>query len=87
MSKRIYKGTPILSEGGNGAPLFIHDVNHSFKEGDSVIDMTAEENGWPDVKGTVIAVDGSHIKVRYKSGAERWKKHINLTSDREIQNG
>jgi hypothetical protein len=49
-----------------------------FKVGDKVVDMTAEANGWPDVEGEIIQVDGSNIKVRYTSGNERWKLPINI---------
>ena len=49
-----------------------------FKIGDSVIDITAERNQWPDIKGKVIKIDGSNIKVKYESSNERWKIPINL---------
>ncbi len=58
--------------------LFVHDPNHTFKEGDEVIDVTAERLGLPDVKGKVVTVDGSGVEVEYLSGEKRWKKHINL---------
>ena len=49
--------------------IYVYPINHSFKVGDK----TAKENNWPDVE-----VDGSHIKVKYTSGNERWKMHISL---------
>lgn len=58
--------------------LFIEPIRTSLKAGDKVCDETAEVNGWPDVNGYVIEVDGSNVKVRYESGNERWKLHINL---------
>jgi hypothetical protein len=58
--------------------LFVHPIKHDFKVGDRVYDLTAMENGWPDAIGEVIEVDGSQVKVRYESGNERWKMHINL---------
>lgn len=58
--------------------LFVYPLTGDFKPSDKVIDTTAEYNGWSDTKGTVLEVDGSHVKIKYESGAERWKKHINL---------
>lgn len=52
-----------------------------FQVSDKVVDITAIENQWPDQRGTVIEVDGSMVKVRYDSGAMRWKMHINLRKD------
>lgn len=59
--------------------LFVYNPHHSFAVKDKVVDLTAKENGWPDVEGVVTEVDGSNVKVRYTSGKERWKMHINLT--------
>ena len=81
MKGREYKGILIPPEKEGEADLFVHDVRHSFAVRTDVIDITAEENGWPDVKGKVVAVDGSNIKVRYESGTERWKMHINLRKE------
>ncbi len=53
-------------------------IRHNFEKGDLVIDLTAKRNGWPEDEGVIIEVGGSYIKVRYPSGQERWKEHINL---------
>lgn len=58
--------------------IYVHPLNSGFKVGDMVIDKTARNNGWLDVYGVVIEVDGSHVRVRYGTGNERWKMHINL---------
>ena len=81
MAKRRYKGALIPPQKEGEAALFVHDVRHPFKIGDDVVDITAEENEWPDVKGQVVQVDGSNVKVRYESGTERWKMHINLRKE------
>jgi len=52
-----------------------------FNVGDRVVDITAEKNNWEDVKGIVVEVDGSNIKIRYKSGNFRWKMPINLRKE------
>lgn len=78
---RFEEGTLIPPEREGEAALFVHNPLHSFAVGDVVVDITAEENGWPDVRGEVIEVDGSQIKVRYESGIERWKRHINLRKE------
>lgn len=54
----------------------------AFQVGDKVIDRTAEEEGWQDVSGEVIQVDGSNVKVRYTSGNTRWKMPVNLRYNR-----
>ncbi|MDQ5951358.1 MAG: hypothetical protein QG639_635 [Patescibacteria group bacterium] len=59
------------------------EVHNPFRIGQKVIDRTARANGWDDVQGTVIEVDGSNIKVRYISGNERWKMTISLDIVRE----
>lgn len=58
--------------------MYLYPLNSDFKIGDKVMDETAESNGWPDRFGEVIEVDGSQVRVRYESGNERWKMHINL---------
>jgi len=58
--------------------LYVYPIQNNFEVGDKVIDKTAGANGWPDVRGEVIEVDGSHVHVRYNSGTERWKMHIHL---------
>lgn len=58
--------------------LYVHPISHSFKVGDKVVDKTAEQNDWPDKNGEVVEVDGSNVKVKYGSGNQRWKMHINL---------
>ena len=60
------------------AEFFPLPLSSGFRIGDKVIDLTAQKNGWEDLYGKVVQVDGSNIKVRYKSGNERWKIHINL---------
>jgi hypothetical protein len=52
--------------------------DQSLRVGELVRDLTAALNGWLDKDGEVIAVDGSHAKIRYPSGNERWKAQINL---------
>lgn len=81
MTKRRFEGTLIPPRREGDAALFVHSTKHEFAEGDDVVDVTAEENGWPDVKGKVVQVDGSNVKVRYESGNERWKMHINLRKE------
>jgi hypothetical protein len=49
-----------------------------LRVGELVWDRTAILNGWPDDRGEVIKVDGSHAKIRYPSGNERWKMMISL---------
>lgn len=49
-----------------------------YQVGQRVIDLTAQYEGWPDVEGEIIEVDGSNVRVRYTSSNERWKKDINL---------
>lgn len=78
MAKRRYKGTLIPRKNNEETNLFVHEVTHEFQVGDTVIDLTAEEQGWPDLQGEIVDVDGAQIKVRYTSGTERWKMHINL---------
>jgi hypothetical protein len=56
----------------------LYALEGKFKEGDEVIDCTAEVNDWPDKEGTVQEVDGSHVLVKYISGNVRAKMHINL---------
>ena len=53
-------------------------TSHSFTVGDSVVDVTAEANDWPDVRGQVMDVDGPHVLVKYTSGNERAKLAVNL---------
>jgi len=67
---------PPKKEGEVG--LFIHDIEHGFKGGDKIVDITAEKNNWPDMTGEIVEIDGTNIKVRYASGNERWKMSINL---------
>lgn len=57
------------------------ETHKGFDIGDYVIDVTAEENGWQDVNGTIIDIDGPNIKIRYTSGAQRWKLYINIAHD------
>jgi len=61
--------------------LYVHPVVHVFKAGDKIVDKTAIRLMFADLKGEVIAVDGSNVHVRYTSGNTRWKKHINLCLD------
>ncbi len=58
--------------------LRLHALQGNFEKGDEVIDLTAQENGWPDVEGIIEEIDGSHVLVRYISGQTRAKMHINL---------
>jgi hypothetical protein len=53
-------------------------TSHRFLPGDYVIDLTAKENGWDDVNGVVLSVDGPHVKVMYVSGNVRSKLAVNL---------
>ena len=66
--------------------LFVHPISHPFKPGDSVVDKTAEANGWSDYYGKVLSVDGSHVKVKYTSGNVRWKMHISLRKVKDPDN-
>jgi hypothetical protein len=50
----------------------------TLKVGMTAIDLTAEENGWPDQKGVISNIDGSMIEITYESGNKRWKKCINV---------
>jgi hypothetical protein len=77
MNRKI-SGTLIPPENSGEQGLFVHDLAHDFKVDDKVTDITAVENGWPDFEDVVVAVDGSNVKVRYSSGTERSKMHINL---------
>lgn len=70
-----------------GNQIYIYPVSHNFKVGDRVVNRTSEAHNkaalpgqrrWPDVKGEIVEIDGSNIKVKYHSGNERWKIHINL---------
>jgi hypothetical protein len=61
--------------------LFVYPIDHGFKVGDDVFDLSAIVNDWTDKAGTVIEVDGSNVKVAYPSGNQRWKMHINLRHD------
>jgi hypothetical protein len=72
------KGIFIPPEKEGEVGLFIHPIDHDFRVNDEVIDLTAEQNGWPDLGGRVMDVDGSHVLVKYESGAVRPKMHINL---------
>lgn len=58
--------------------LVLHALDGKFKEGDEVIDCTAEANDWSDKEGKVLEVDGSHVLVKYISGNIRAKMHISL---------
>ena len=51
---------------------------HSFQKDDVVIDITAESNGWTDVRGKVLEVDGPHVLVEYDSGNRRAKLAAHL---------
>ncbi len=69
----------ILPETGGDKALHLLPCRGNFQAGDTVTDLTAMENGWPDREGIVEEVDGSHVKVKYSpSGTVRWKMHINL---------
>lgn len=65
--------------------LFVHPLKPTtYGVGDPVVDITAEANHWPDIRGTVEEIDGNNVKVRYEgSGNVRWKMHINLRLDEE----
>lgn len=65
--------------------IHIYPLHSGFKPGDKVIDRTAEYHNWPDKRGKVIEVDGSHVLIRYESGNKRWKMHINLRLDTEMK--
>jgi hypothetical protein len=67
-----------MSNDTSDPELYLHPISHKFSVGDAVVDLTAKREGWSDINGKVIEVDGSQVKVRYKSGNVRWKKHINL---------
>lgn len=56
----------------------IVSLNNGFKNGDKVTDITAEENQWEDVEGTVIGTYGPWVRVRYKSRRVRTKTATNL---------
>ena len=58
--------------------VYVYPLRPSVAVWQRVIDITAEANGWPDVRGVVTEIDGSNVKVKYDSGAERWKMHINV---------
>ena len=53
-------------------------TSHNFKVGDEIIDRTAEREGWADVCGEILKIDGPHVLVCYESGNERAKLAINL---------
>jgi hypothetical protein len=83
MTRHRHEGVLVPPEKEGDVTLFVHSVRHPFEVGDVVMDITAEENEWPDVRGKVVEVDGSNIKVRYESGTERWKMHINLRKEKD----
>lgn len=58
---------------------------HDFQVGDRVFDKNAAADGWPDAYGEVVAIQGPFAKVRYRSGFERWKLHVNLKRDETHQ--
>jgi len=74
----MYEGAYIPPEKEGEKGLFVHGIEHGLEEGDDVIDITAQKNGWPDVRGKIVKIDGTNIKVIYESGNERWKMNISL---------
>lgn len=66
----------------NGS-LLVLPVEHDFCVGDDVIDVMGVEltliGQSKDWKGRVVAVDGTHIQVKYEeTGNLRWKKFTSL---------
>lgn len=58
--------------------LFLTPVSIDLEVGDTVSDITAVANGWPDQIGEIVRLDGSNALVRYQSGEERTKATPNL---------
>lgn len=50
----------------------------TFFIGAEIVDLSALQNGWSDVWGKVEEIDGSHLKIRYKSNNVRWKACKNI---------
>lgn len=50
------------------------DHIRTLEVGKEVLDLTALHYGWEDKWGVIEEIDGSMVKVKYRSGNSRWKK-------------